>query len=226
MVDYAGAFEKPFTDIEKLLLGILFDIIPIINLLSFGYEIKCSGVGKEKPSKKMPEWNNFGRLFLNGLLALIIILIYLIPAAILLALCIGPTIVDTINTFPPTMLQDGTIAHRFISLGQYIHPEPFEVPCLCALLLVALALYLLPAAILRYIENERFKDIFDFRKIFRVAFKGNYLLTIIVTLVLWLILTSLLRFIPFLGCAIASFISGVIGLSLFGQAYLENSKKK
>ena len=78
MVDYQSAFEKPFTDIKKLLIGILFSIVPIINFFARGFILECSGLGKTKPSKKMPEWKDFGSLFVKGLLYFIITIIYLV----------------------------------------------------------------------------------------------------------------------------------------------------
>jgi hypothetical protein len=52
MVNYTDAFEKPFTDIKNLLIGILLSIIPVISWFAVGFQMKCSGVGKSKYSKK------------------------------------------------------------------------------------------------------------------------------------------------------------------------------
>jgi len=42
MVDYGGAFKKPFQDITKLVIGIVLMIIPIVNFLAMGYFIETA----------------------------------------------------------------------------------------------------------------------------------------------------------------------------------------
>ena len=37
MVDYVKAIKRPFSDITKLVIGILLHFIPIVNFINFGY---------------------------------------------------------------------------------------------------------------------------------------------------------------------------------------------
>ena len=89
MVNYEEALKKPFTELGKLVLGIILSIVPIVNWIAQGFIIECSGLGKIKPSKKMPEWKDLPDLFVKGFLSYLIIFIYAIPAIIVFAVTIG-----------------------------------------------------------------------------------------------------------------------------------------
>ena len=51
-VNYEEAIKKPFTDIAKLIIGIILSFIPIIWWFAKGFILESSGLGKIKPSKK------------------------------------------------------------------------------------------------------------------------------------------------------------------------------
>jgi hypothetical protein len=66
MMNIETAFKKPFSDIKKLIMGILLSIVPIVSFFASGYILECSGIGKKKSSNKMPEWKNFEYYFVKG----------------------------------------------------------------------------------------------------------------------------------------------------------------
>ncbi|KYC45930.1 MAG: hypothetical protein APG12_00541 [Candidatus Methanofastidiosum methylothiophilum] len=82
MVDYNLSFRKPFSDFRKLLIGIVVNIIPIVNLISYGYILESSDIKRGEQTDKMEEWEDYGGFFVKGLIALIISLVYGIPALI------------------------------------------------------------------------------------------------------------------------------------------------
>ena len=88
-VSYEQAIRKPFTDIAKLIIGIILSIVPIIHWLAKGFILECSGMGKTKPSKKMPDFKNWGYLFIRGLVSDVILLIYAIPAILVFLVGVG-----------------------------------------------------------------------------------------------------------------------------------------
>jgi len=230
MVDYQSALEKPFTDIKKLLIGIILSILPIINWFAIGFYIKCSGVGKTKPSNKMPEWKNFGDLFTKGFISVAICLIYLLPALIFAILSIGPLIISFLKSIPAEQLATQApekAAEILQPLLQNMIPSILAVIpfIIITVLLLLLALYVYPMAILSYLEKERFADAFKFGKIFKKAFTGKYFVAcLVLILVLWVL--SLLDYIPWVGMPAVRFILGVITYSLFGQIYLNKEVKK
>ena len=66
-----NAVIRPFTDFKKLLIGILLNIIPVINFFALGYLLECG----RTPKKDLPEWKNFGDFFVEGFFAAVIALI-------------------------------------------------------------------------------------------------------------------------------------------------------
>ena len=79
MVNYNIAFKRHFTDIKKLIIGLIIGIIPIVNFIATGYHLECAKTAMNKKFK-LPDWKNFGKLFVNGFLASVITFIYLLPA--------------------------------------------------------------------------------------------------------------------------------------------------
>jgi len=230
MVDYQSAFEKPFTDIKKLLIGILFSIVPIINFFARGFILECSGLGKTKPSKKMPEWKDFGSLFVKGLLYFIITIIYFIPAVAVFLLGAGAAIANLATSMPWQQIANLSeqeavdIMQPIIqnAVPSFAAALPFII---ISVILALIALYVLPIAVLSYIEKD-FGNAFSLQNIFKKAFTGKYFVAWILMILINLILTNILNIVPIVGVPAAVFISGVIAYSLFGQVYMETGAKK
>jgi hypothetical protein len=230
MVDYKEALEKPFTDLKKLLIGMLLSILPVINWFAVGFEMNCSNVGKIK-SKKMPEWKNFGNLFKKGFFNFAIAFIYIILPVLILMLSAGKIVLDALGKIPLAQLQAATTDEARTAILQPIIQG--MVPSLIAVLplvifaviLSILVLYIIPIAVLSYLENERFSDAFKIKEIFKKAFTGKYFVIWLLVTVLSILINNIFKFIPYIGDSISAFIIGVIAFSLIGQVYLELSEK-
>jgi hypothetical protein len=235
MVNYEEAIRKPFTDLGKLVLGIILSIIPIVNWIAQGYILENSGVGKNKPSKKLIEWKNFPDFFIKGFLSYVIMFIYMIPAIIVLMASIGYAVSSLFTVFSgilPEGFMSAMMAGQVVdeqvkqlisqnwmlALPTLITVAPFV---LLGLILALLALYFSPIATLNYLKNRKFGKAFDFNFIISKALKAEYFISWIIVGVIGIILKSVLTFIPWIGLAIAYFISGVIAYSLFGQVFRE-----
>lgn len=76
-----GMFLKyPLTDGDwgkKIIIGCVISIVPIINILALGYFMECIRMGI-RGKQMLPEWNNWGEHFMQGLLALSVIAAYLL----------------------------------------------------------------------------------------------------------------------------------------------------
>ncbi|MDI6826558.1 MAG: DUF4013 domain-containing protein [Candidatus Aenigmarchaeota archaeon] len=236
MVNYGEAIRKPFTDLAKLVIGIVLTLIPIVHWIAKGFILESSGMGKTKPSKTMPEWKNWGNLFVKGLLSDIILLIYAIPAIVVFIVGAEFRIMTLISGFlssiiTPELLGEmktGEVSSEVIS--QIISQNwAMALPTLMTLapvillafILLIIAFYLTPIAVLNYIKTNEFSEAFRLSIVLKKALTGKYFVVWIVTIIITAIAVAILAFIPVLGLAIAIFVSGVIAYSLYGQIYRE-----
>lgn len=229
MVNYEEAFKKPFTDLLKLVIGIVLSLIPILHWIPKGFAIESSGLGKTKPSSKMPEWKwklkDLWHLFIRGLLSDIIMIIYAIPAIVVLMIGFGQVIVPMMSMFismgaTPEMMQT--------SGAELIWPQIMSSALLAAPtflvggILLLIAVYVSPMAVMNYVKNNKFGAAFDIGTIKKKVLTGEYFSVWLVILVVTIIAMVIVnRLIPLLGSAIGGFIMLVIGYSLYGQAYRE-----
>ena len=62
MVEYGKALKKPFEDWKKFLIGVLLNIIPIVNFIVSGYGILIAKSTMRK-NHALPPSQNFWKLF-------------------------------------------------------------------------------------------------------------------------------------------------------------------
>src|SRR3989344_5251075 len=90
--DFIRAIKRPFTDFNKLAIGIIFLIIPFVSIITGffvkGYRMESARTALNKKFE-MPKWESFGNLFVRGLLSWIIGIIYMIPAIVLILIAAG-----------------------------------------------------------------------------------------------------------------------------------------
>jgi small-conductance mechanosensitive channel len=235
MINYEEALKKPFTDLGKLVLGIILSLIPIVNWIAQGFILECSGVGKSKPSKKMPEWKDLGDYFVKGFLSYVIMFIYMIPALIVFVIAIGFAVSSLFATyigimpegFMTSMMAGGAGGEQIrqffsqnwmLALPTLITLAPLII---LGLILLLIAVYVSPIAVLNYLKNKNFSKAFDLHLVFKKAFTTNYIIVWIIAGIIMLVLKTVLAFIPWLGFAIAYFVSNIIAYSLYGQVFRE-----
>jgi uncharacterized protein involved in cysteine biosynthesis len=237
MVNYDEAIRKPFTDLKNLVIGIVLSLIPIVNFtVVTGFAIESSGLGKTKPSKKMPEWRDWGNLFIKGLTALVIKIIYMIPAVLVIALGVGvalsdlagsvlgstitPELMNQIETGETTSQQILNIFREnwYLILPAIIKAAPALI---IGFILALIASFVTPIAVLNYLKNKRFNAAFEFGTVFKKALTGKYVTAWLVVAIIGTILGFILSLIPIIGQTILSFIMGIIGYSIYGQVYKE-----
>jgi len=86
MIDLEKAARFPTADSDwkrKVLIGGLLNIVPIINFLAIGYAYVVFRKALERGSIDLPEWEDWAKLFLQGLMLFVIALIYNIASLIL-----------------------------------------------------------------------------------------------------------------------------------------------
>ena len=86
MIDLEKAARFPTADSDwkrKALIGGLLNIVPIINFLAIGYAYMVFRKAFERGSLDLPAWEDWGKLFLRGLILFVIAIIYNIVSLIL-----------------------------------------------------------------------------------------------------------------------------------------------
>ena len=224
-INYEEAIKKPFTDIAKLIIGIVLSIVPGLWWVAKGLILECSGVGKTKPSKKMPELKNWWNLFVKGFASDFILVIYAIPAGLVFLVVIGMTISSLAESILPMTGSVDTLSQLISQNWYLVMPIILQLApvMLFGFVLLLIAFYLTPIAVLNYLKTKKFSEAFNLNRVTKKAFTSDYFVTWIIALVItgvitWIILLIFSAF-PYVGKQIAFFITGVISYSLYGQIY-------
>lgn len=137
------------------ILSILsFLLVPVV--LIAGYTLRVLGAVAEDEEAPLPAWEDWTGLFVDGLKAVVVTLVYGIGPVLLVALGVLAVLVPFMGSVP-----------RFVSLT-------FVGLTLFALPLTLLGLYLLPAALVRVATTDRVGAAFAVRSVWRTATTGTY----------------------------------------------------
>jgi hypothetical protein len=199
MVHYLDAIKRPFSDIKKLLIGIIIQIIPIVNLLAFGYQLKCAKTAMKK-NYKLPEWTDWGDLFVKGILGFIIGIVYFIPIFIIGFLIGGAALFQVFLTQDVNVIEGGV-----------------STTILTIILLFLIVSYLIPAALVSFVDKNKFSAAFYCPAIFKKVFTGRYFVAWLLVGIYGLVVSTILGFIPYVGAVISTFIVGVTFYTAIGE---------
>lgn len=205
-IDYGKAIERPFTNVKRLVIGILLSIIPIVSFITIGYFLNCARTAM-KNDYTLPEWKEILNLFVKGILAIIIIMIYMLPALILFIIGIITLFVGGVTSLltDPTQL----IPSLLLSAPIFI----------VALILFIIAGYIGASALVNYSIDFKFKDAFKLKKVMKKAFTGKYFVVWILMLLYTIIISLIFGYVPMIGRAISGFIVGVTFYTAIGRIY-------
>jgi len=191
--------------IQKVLIGGIVSVIPIVNLIASGYLLKVmKGAMDGKP--EMPKWDDWGNLFMKGLMATIIGLIYMIIPILILLVSAGSMLAAALSGNSEMLM--GALAG---AAGGF----------LIFLLLAVVLGFLIPMALSMYVKENNFGAAFrvgDVIARIKSVF-GDYLMVYIVVIALYLIL-AILSGIPVLGLLImifGSFYISAVAYKMFGD---------
>ena len=217
MVNYGEAIKRPFKDIKKLSIGAVLYMVPLLSIITglfaSGYSLTAARTAVRR-NFNLPEWQDWGTLFVNGLLAAIIGLIWFIPALIVWAVVAGTSIAAA--------LQGGDVMAALGAMGIGV--------VIAGLLTLAIA-YISPIAVLAYAETGKFSAGFNFGAILGKAFTGKWFVAWLVALI-WSIVVGVIGgllsaalaitiVLPFVITGYISFITLVSSLTILGEAYGE-----
>lgn len=184
--------------IIKILIGGVLQIIPVIGwLLNAGFAMKCYEKGIEEKSD-MPEWDDWGQKFINGVMVVCAVIIYMIVP--LLA----------------------------YSLGILLFGEPGFFLFLVLFLLAVAFGFILPMGICNLAVYKRFTSAFDFSFLLRLlkADPGTYVRAFLIYL-LAVIVIGIVSMIPLIGWIIGLFscfylqcVSGYLFGGVYRKAFI------
>jgi hypothetical protein len=214
MVDYNSSFKRPFSDWKKLLIGTLFNIIPIINFFAMGYILKMISSTSKKDVKKLPAWDNFGTLFFKGFMMFLIGLIYALPAIIIGVIALYPVISATIMSGGSYELIAYDIQTVILQAAPLI---------ILAIVLAVVASYLAPIGIVNYAKKGKFSTAFEIGLILKKVFTGKYFLAWLLSMLLSIVASFFggIVYVGWLLGAFVNFIIYIISFSIFAQVYIE-----
>lgn len=202
-MDYGKSFTYMFEEdnwITKFLIGIVVNIIPIVNFAAMGYVLEIVKNVRDGSQQPLPEWDDFGGLFINGIKFLLGTLVYALPAILVSFLAV------------PFAMLAGEEPGALFGLGIT------AVTCLVTAF-AFLPLVLMPALMTQYARRDRIGDMFAFGEMWQMI-KADIATYIIILLFLFFVL-SFIAGIGFIACGIGAFFTGwyayLIGGHITGQ---------
>jgi len=213
-MDVKEIFMYPTKDKEwpvKMVIGIALSILPIVNFFCTGYAYRIFKAGLVREPFQMPEWGEWGDIFIQGLIIFVLRFLYfLIPMAFMgtgsVFLVIAFILKDRTGFFPEGMLLPGAI---LIGIG---------------LILAIVAAVVFPMALAAYAKSgERFGAAFRIWEIVPNIFLAldEYLIAIVLMICVFFAY-FVLSVIPYLGILIALLLSFYLKYlfyyALFGSA--------
>ena len=208
-MDIGASFGYMFQDedwIKKIIIGGIVGIIPIVNFAAIGYMIQIIRNVRAGQPLPLPEWDEFGQYFMDGLWIFLIILVWSIPALVVACLQgIGGAAVANNNQMSET--------YSIISAC---------FGCLIALWSLVVAIFA-PAIMIRFAEvgdfmaGFRFGDLFNFISLN----VGSY---VIVLVLMWVasLIASLGVILCVIGVLFTQFWAYLVSGHLLGQLAGQN----
>ncbi|MBU0980535.1 MAG: DUF4013 domain-containing protein [Nanoarchaeota archaeon] len=240
MADYIHAMKRPFSDLKRLIIGILLSIpVPLLRFLTetiaLGYAYQCGKTAYEGETE-LPKWEKFMKLWVMGFLAAVIALIYSIPVLIAILTLARDLLKDYMFVGTET-----TVA-ALQNFGHFVRsygPGIFVVWGLALILS-----YIIPIAIMKFVIDGKFGSAFHLRFIFSKIFTLRYLkawlvVTVLTSATSWLTLKLvsadalkdltaanvgqvLVSLAPFLAVSIIiTFVMNVFAYTVYGSIYKE-----
>ncbi|MDQ7823929.1 MAG: DUF4013 domain-containing protein [Candidatus Eremiobacteraeota bacterium] len=192
-LDIEKAFKYPLRDpkwLTKMLIGGVLSIIPIANFITWGYCVRIIKDTAEGSDEKLPEWQDMGAYFMQGLTLLAIYMIYYIPMIFMMVFTISS--ISSSGAF--SIFTSGDLSEKTVLEG--INVLNRAVPALISWLSSLYGLFfsiMLPAVLIAYVSTGDFKAAFNVGRIF------NYMLSNIGTYLLFLLLALLAQLVAYAG---------------------------
>ncbi len=231
----------PFDDkawVNKALVGGVLGVVGLIVwpllLPLWGYSLRIMRHTAKGEPPSLPEWDDWGQLFLDGLKYIFVSLVYMLPLLLLLCCAYAAIIAPWALFLLPAAAED---VLRLVPGGMMAGYALFYVLTGTSMLLAIFLMFLVFVAITRMVAHDSLDSAFQFGEVWRLARVGfrNYLVAFVglfgIMAIVYLIAMGLgytivlLCLLPFLIGAIAWYSSVMIG-ALFGAAYYHSQVER
>jgi len=228
-VDIGKSFTYPFEDkqwVSKLGLGAIISLVPIVNFAMTGYMVGILRNMMNNAEEPLPNWDDFGKKFMDGLMLVLAGLVYALPVIVLSCLPLS------ILSIPAILSGNQNMKNLSDSLATAGGVMFAGLACLFVVYGLALSV-IFPAIYVLYSREGTFASCFKLREVFDLIGKnaGAYFtawgMSIVAGLVVGLvasIVTGVLGWIPCFGWIVSIVITLGIGVylvtiysHLFGQ---------
>ncbi len=205
-MDYGKSFSYPLEDKDwptKLGIGALINVVPILNFATAGYMVQITRDVMDRQPDVLPEWDDFGQKFVDGLVVAIAGFIYSLPFFLLLCAASAFLILPALG---------GENEEAVGALAGLSFAAICVMGCLSLLYLLAITL-ILPAVIIFYARERSFGACFKIGEIARfiTGNLGIYLGAVVVLLVGGIVLVAVTGFVQFF-LSIIPICGNIIGL--------------
>jgi hypothetical protein len=218
-MDIGKSFSYPFEDKEwlsKLGLGAVISLVPILNFAMTGYMIQIVRNMMSDMQEPLPNWDDLGKKFMDGLMLVLAGFVYALPVIILSCL---PLSIMTI----PAMIASGNsdfqdVANTISGAGGVLFAA---MACLFVVYGLVLSV-IFPAIYVNYAKEGTFASCFKIREVFNIigknagAFFTAWGVSLVAGLVVGLVagfVSSILGLIPCVGWIASIVIS--VGVSVY-----------
>ena len=193
-MDIARSFSFMFDDadrIKKILIGAVVGIIPILNLAGIGYLVQLVRNVQAGEANPLPDWDDFGTYFMDGLKILVGLLFYSIPVILL---SIGFVIIAVI-------------------VSEIVNPSDVDdvmgvlsICINCLTFILAMIPYIfLPAMLIRYADTEQISALIKVGELWRYIQQdlGSYVIVLAISLAVSIFIAPL----GLIACVIGVFVT-------------------
>ena len=204
-MDYGKSFTFVFEDkkwISKFAVGVLISLVPVINFATYGYVIQLLKNVRDGVEEPLPEWDDFGKFFIDGIKFLAGMLVYFIPLIVL-----------------SFFIMIAAFAAEAVGVNdEVIGVSIMLVSCL-TLFFTFIPLLLYPALYIQYAKEDQIGDMFRFGEMWRIfrADGGNY---IIILVMIFFVLATIAAFgmvICFVGVFVTAWWAQLATAHMIGQ---------
>lgn len=228
-MDIGKSFSYPFEDnqwVSKMGLGALISLVPVLNFAWTGYMVGILRNMMNGAPQPLPNWDDFGKKFMDGLILAVAGFVYALPILILSCL---PLSVMTVPAFLSGNQDMQGLSDAITGVGGAMFAG---LACLFAVYGLVLSV-IFPAIFVVYAREGTFASCFRLREVFNIIGKnaGPFFtawgISIVASLVVGLVVgfaQMVLNLIPCVGWVISIILSlGVVVYTsmiyshLFGQ---------
>lgn len=202
--------------VSKLGIGAVISAIPFVNFAIFGYQVQIARNVRQGEKRPLPNWDEFGKLFLDGLRFFAAMFIYLLPVFLIYSVIMGAVFIFAFAADPATYDpsssggMDPFLGLPFMMMG---------LSMMCIMPYSFLIYGLIPMFVIQIARRGSVKACFDFREMWALlrAQPVNYLIILAILFGLYMVISMALMpfyiisfLIPCIGFLVMMFAYGVI----------------